>query len=225
MLKWNHYQAGSVSRRVFSGAVRSPEFDRAPRHQAVEHSSGRRRNRQTARFRFGQIAGGRGDDANPLQHDHAVLRQPEQLRGEPATTLSDVYSLGAVLYLLIAGEKPFGDDLVTRLRDQESGTVTLHKPLPGDLDAVVRKALAPAASERYSSVEQLAEDVRRYGAGEAVLAHAPSFRYQAGKFARRNKLALGAALLLLLTVLAGIGGVLSQYRAAVAERRKAEARA
>jgi tetratricopeptide (TPR) repeat protein/predicted Ser/Thr protein kinase len=150
---------------------------------------------------------------------------PEQLRGEPATTLSDVYSLGAVLYQLIAGENPFGDDLVTRLRDQESGTVTLRKPLPGDLDAVVRKALAPVASERYSSVEQLADDVRRYGAGEAVLAHAPSFRYQAGKFARRNKLALGAALVLLLTVLAGIGGVLSQYRAAVAERRKAEARA
>jgi tetratricopeptide (TPR) repeat protein/predicted Ser/Thr protein kinase len=150
---------------------------------------------------------------------------PEQLRGEPATTLSDVYSLGAVLYHLATGEKPFGDDLVSRLRDEESGRVTLSKPLPGDLDAVVRKALAPVPSERYSSVEQLAEDVRRNCAGEPVLAHPLSFRYRAGKFARRNKVALGAAAILVLTVLAGIGGVVWQYRTAVVERRKAEARA
>jgi len=95
---------------------------------------------------------------------------------------------------------------VTRLRDEESGSVTLSKPLPGDLDAVVRKALARVPSERYSSVEQLAEDVRRNCAGEPVLAHPLSFRYRAGKFARRNKLALGAAAILVLTVLAGIGG-------------------
>jgi serine/threonine protein kinase len=150
---------------------------------------------------------------------------PEQLRGEPATTLSDVYSLGAVLYQLIAGEKPFGEDLVSRLRDEESGGITLPKVLPGDLDVIVRKALAPSPAERYSTIEQLAEDVRRFRAGEAVLAHAPSFRYQAGKFARRNKLALGAGLLLLLTMLSGIVGVLWQNRTAVAERRKAEARA
>jgi serine/threonine protein kinase len=150
---------------------------------------------------------------------------PEQLRGEPATTLSDVYSLGAVLYQLIAGDKPFGEDLVSRLRDEESGGITLPKVLPGDLDVIVRKALAPSPAERYSTIEQLAEDVRRFRAGEAVLAHAPSFRYQAGKFARRNKLALGAGLLLLLTMLSGIVGVLWQNRTAVAERRKAEARA
>jgi len=150
---------------------------------------------------------------------------PEQLRGEPATTLSDVYSLGAVLYQLIAGEKPFGEDLVSRLRDEESGGITLPKVLPGDLDVIVRKALAPAPAERYSTVEQLAEDVHRFRAGEAVLAHAPSFRYQAGKFARRNKLALGAGLLLLVTGLSGIVGVLWQYRTAVTERRKAETRA
>jgi tetratricopeptide (TPR) repeat protein len=150
---------------------------------------------------------------------------PEQLRGEPATTLSDVYSLGAVLYQLIAGEKPFGEDVVSRLRDEESGGITLAKVLPGDLDVIVRKALAPAPAERYSTVEQLAEDVRRFRAGEAVQAHAPSFRYQAGKFARRNKLALGAGLLLLVTGLSGIVGVLWQYRTAVMERRKAETRA
>jgi eukaryotic-like serine/threonine-protein kinase len=149
---------------------------------------------------------------------------PEQLRGEPATTLSDVYSLGAVLFQLISGEKPFGDDLVSRLREELPDTMKLPKPLVGDLDVVVRKALAPVAADRYSSAEQLSEDLRRYRAGEPVIAHAPSFGYRAGKFARRNKLALGAAALLLISVLAGIGGVFWQYRTAAVERRKAEAR-
>jgi eukaryotic-like serine/threonine-protein kinase len=150
---------------------------------------------------------------------------PEQLRGEPATTLSDVYSLGAILYQLMTGEKAFGEDLVSRLRNEESGGIPLPKPVIGDLDLIVRKALAPAPAERYSSVEQLAEDVRRFRVGDAVLAHAPSFRYRAGKFARRNKPALGAGLLLLVTLISGIVGVLWQYRTAVIERRKAEARA
>lgn len=150
---------------------------------------------------------------------------PEQLRGEPATTLSDVYSLGAILYQLITGEKPFGEDLASRLRHEESGEIPLPKPVTGDLDLIVRKALAPVPADRYSSVEQLAEDVRRFRAGDAVLAHAPSFRYQAGKFAKRNKLALGAGVLVLVTLFSGIVGVLWQYRTAVIERRKAEARA
>ncbi len=75
---------------------------------------------------------------------------PEQLRGEPATTLSDVYSLGAVLYRLVAGEEPFGEDLVSRLKEQESSSILLPKPLPGDLDAIARKALSPTPRERYS---------------------------------------------------------------------------
>ena len=150
---------------------------------------------------------------------------PEQLRGQPATTLSDVYSLGAILYQLITGEKPFGDDLVARLREQESGSVPLQKPIGGDLGLIVRKALASVPAERYSSVEQLSEDVRRFRAGQPVLAHAPSFGYQATMFARRNKLALSAGLLLLVTLLSGVVGVLWQYRTAVAERKKAEIRA
>ena len=150
---------------------------------------------------------------------------PEQLRGEPATTLSDVYSLGAILYQLITSEKPFGEDLVSRLKNDGLATLELPKPISGDLELIVRKALAPLAAERYSSVEQLAEDIRGFRAGQPVLAHAPSFRYQASMFARRNKLVLGAGLLLLLTLLSGIIGVLWQYRTAVTERKKAEARA
>ncbi len=150
---------------------------------------------------------------------------PEQLRGEPATTLSDVYSLGAVLYRLVAGEQPFGEDLVSRVREEDSSSISLPKPLPGDLDVIVRKALSPAPRERYATVDQLAEDVRRFRRGEAVLAHAPSFRYQAGKFARRHRLALSAGLLILVTLLSGIVATRWQYQNAVAERKKSEARA
>jgi tetratricopeptide (TPR) repeat protein/predicted Ser/Thr protein kinase len=150
---------------------------------------------------------------------------PEQLRGEPATTLSDVYSLGAVLYQLVAGEEPFGEDLVSRLKEQESSSLPLPKSLPGDLDAIVRKALSPAPRERYATVEQLAEDVRRFRSGEAVLAHVPSFRYQAGKLARRHRLALSAGLLILVTLIAGIVATRWQYHNAVAERKKSDVRA
>ena len=150
---------------------------------------------------------------------------PEQLRGEPATTLSDVYSLGAVLFELVAEQKPFSNDPTSRLRSEASGIAKLPKALPGDLEQVVRKALASDPAARYSSAEQFAEDVRRYQDGEAVMAHPPAFRYSAGKFVRRNKLTVGAAALLVVTLLAGIGGVLWQVRKATAERRKAEARA
>jgi serine/threonine protein kinase len=150
---------------------------------------------------------------------------PEQLRGEPATTLSDVYSLGAVLYRLVSGEEPFGEDLVSRLKEQESSSLPLPKSLPGDLDAIVRKALSPAPRERYATVEQLAEDVRRFRNGDAVLAHVPSFRYQAGKLARRHRLALSAGLLILVTLLAGIVATRWQYHNAVAERKKSDVRA
>jgi serine/threonine protein kinase len=150
---------------------------------------------------------------------------PEQLRGETASTLSDVFSLGAVLYELVAGEKAFGDDLGSRLGAGETRALKLPQPLAGDLDIVVRKALALVAVERYQSVEQLAEDIRRHRKGQPLLAHAPSWRYRAGKFIRRNKLALCAAVLLLLTLLTGIGAVFWQYRTAVAERARAEARA
>ena len=71
---------------------------------------------------------------------------PEQLRGEPASTLSDIFSLGVVLYELMTGQRPFGDDLTARLAPAHTDGLALPQPLSGDLDAIVRKALATAPS-------------------------------------------------------------------------------
>ena len=125
---------------------------------------------------------------------------PEQLHGEPATTLSDVFSLGAVLYELAAGEKAFGADLAGRLLNAD-GSLKLPCRLAGDVDQVVRKALATEPARRYASAGQLAEDVRRVQSGEPVLAHPPSVLYRTRRLLLRHWIpaSLLAALIIVLT--------------------------
>jgi tetratricopeptide (TPR) repeat protein len=101
--------------------------------------------------------------------------------------------------------------------------VSAERP-DADLDAITLKALRKEPQERYISVDQFAADVQAYLNGLPVLARRGTMRYRAGKFARRNKLALFAAALLFATVLAGLVGILWQWRAANLERRRVEAR-
>jgi tetratricopeptide (TPR) repeat protein/predicted Ser/Thr protein kinase len=138
---------------------------------------------------------------------------PEQLRGEPATTLSDVFSLGAVLYELVAGEKAFGADLAGRLSGPD-GAVKLPRPLAGDLDRVVRKALASTPAERYSSAGQLAEDVRRVESGEPVIAHPPSILYRTRRLLRRHWVAASLLVALVLVLAASSAYAYRQREAA-----------
>ncbi|MCA9727545.1 MAG: tetratricopeptide repeat protein, partial [Candidatus Eisenbacteria bacterium] len=138
---------------------------------------------------------------------------PEQLRGEPVTTASDVYSLGVVLYELLVGASPYaepsedGEGLARYVLDRDpmrpSDAVRLQEPadppvttrrertrlareLVGDLDTIVMQCLRKEPGRRYASAEQLGEDLRRYLSGLPVRARPDTFRYRSSKFVRRH---------------------------------------
>src|SRR5215470_3888781 len=85
----------------------------------------------------------------------------------------------------------------------EASRARLRRRLEGDLDTIVLHALNKEPHRRYDSVEQLAEDIRRYLRGLPITARRPSWRYNAGKFAIRHKLGIAATSLIILAVLTG----------------------
>jgi len=164
-------------------------------------------------------------------------------------TRTDVYSLGLVLYELLAGEHPFDVRRLSRLKPQEfsdylrnteperpsvraasSGEVaaarksepsTLRRELAGDLDWIVAKALEKEPDRRYASVSELAADVGRHLHHEPVLAGPPSRAYRARKFVRRHRWGVATAAAFVLILLIAIGGISS----ALLRARQAEGEA
>lgn len=136
-----------------------------------------------------------------------LYASPEQIRGEPASTTADVYALGVLLYVLLAGGNPyrlatFGTyEIVRAVLEQEperpsssaSKDAKLARRLRGDLDAIVLKAMAKETSRRYGTVEQLQADVQRYLGGMPVIARPESRSYLTRKFVRRHRLGVAAA--------------------------------
>jgi tetratricopeptide (TPR) repeat protein len=152
---------------------------------------------------------------------------PEQFRGEPATTATDVYSLGVVLYELLTGERPYDlrglrlDEMLRAVCETEPAR---PKTLGGDLDNIILKALKKEPERRYVSVEQFSEDIRRHLAGLPVSARPDTFTYRASKFVRRNKVGAVAATLIFLALVGGILATARQARVARRERERAEKR-
>jgi eukaryotic-like serine/threonine-protein kinase len=132
---------------------------------------------------------------------------PERLRGEPPSVASDVYSLGLLLFEVLSGAWPFPfRDSILGLAERAANAVPLlslrraavaecpyASSLDADLDAICAKALAFDPAERYASVNDLADDVRRRLDGKPVRAHPPSRWYRLRKFIRRNYLRLAFA--------------------------------
>jgi serine/threonine protein kinase len=173
---------------------------------------------------------------------------PEQIRGEPVTTATDVYSLGVLLYELFTGVLPHErsskslSQLVAGIEHETvdrpsvarlgrgSGIAAESEPelrkaarrLVGDLDTIALKALAREPGRRYPSARALADDLERHLAGRPISARPDSVAYRVGKFVRRNRLGVAAAGLLLSSLVAGLAGTVWQANRAAGNARRAE---
>ena len=100
----------------------------------------------------------------------------------------------------------------------------LRRQLAGELDNIVLMALRKEPERRYASVEQLSEDIRRHLEGLPVIAHQDTLGYRSGKFIQRNKLAVTAVLLVVLSLVVGLAATVHEARVARAQRARAERR-
>jgi tetratricopeptide (TPR) repeat protein len=179
------------------------------------------------------------DDGNDLSLTKTLLTPdyaaPEQLENKAVTVATDVYSLGAVLFKLLTGRRPWQSENATL-----SSTVMriLHgdPPLPssapapnggspiparsiaGDLDAIVLKAMRHVPADRYASVADLSADVRRHLAFRPVRARTGSRTYRAQRFLRRNRVAVGSSIAVAVALIAAVAGISLKARETAWER-------
>ncbi len=162
---------------------------------------------------------------------------PEQILGKKVNTTSDVYSLGVVFYELLTGDKPFHfegkslEEIIKTVSECEpplpsaNPNSKIRNPkLRGDLDNIAFKTLQKEPERRYKSVEELAGDIERHLNGLPILARPNTFPYRASKFFQRNKIAVSATIIVILSIITGIIFTLWQANETRIERDRAEKR-
>ena len=185
----------------------------------------------------------RGETNTGMRPMTLAYASPEQITGEAITTGSDVYALGVVLYELVSGARPFPGDsqsdhemmrlICDQVPDAPSKAITRdpanrgwgwkrRQHIANDVDTIVLKALQKEPGRRYSSAEQLSDDITRYLTGRPVLARKDTVTYRAAKFIRRHTVAVAASALIVMVFL---GGAIAIARARVAERQRQVAEA
>ncbi len=158
---------------------------------------------------------------------------PEQARGARVDARADVYALGAILYHVLAGARPYADtqvasDVVDRvLAGPPPPLDALTPEAPADLRAIVAKAMARAPAERYPTAATLADDLRRFTTGQLVGAHRYSLGQILGRWLRRHRavVAVGGAAAAALAVVAvlAVQGIRGERDVATTQRGLAEA--
>lgn len=117
---------------------------------------------------------------------------PEQRRGQPVSTATDIYALGLLLFELLADTAP-QPDAEGDLRAPSLVAAAQRRALRGDLDRIVARATAAEPSARYASAEALAQDIERHLDGRPILAAPDRVGYRVGKFLRRHPFGVSAA--------------------------------
>jgi tetratricopeptide (TPR) repeat protein len=149
---------------------------------------------------------------------------PEQALADPLEldTRSDVYTLGLILYELLAGRLPYAlkstlFESLEIIRQAEPAPLTsVDSAYRGDLQVIVAKTLEKDKTQRYSSAADLGADIQRYLKDEPILARSPSVGYQLRKFARRNRALVFGIAAVFAVLVAGIA--VSTWQAVRARR-------
>ena len=149
---------------------------------------------------------------------------PEQLAGRPLSVESDVYSLGVVLFEILADRHPYATSASTTVDVVRAAGTTAAAPpgIAADLDAIVACAMHQDPALRYRSVEAFADDLARYIAGRPVDARPSTVWYRSRRFVGRHRWETAATLVLIAALAAGVAG--TAYEAHRANRRVQELR-
>ena len=176
------------------------------------------------------------DAGQALTPDYA---SPEQIGGGAITTASDVYSLGVLLFELLAGIRPYrlerhGQAGLERAlleidmprpstAARGAGDLPTARALRGDLDTIVLKALQTDPANRYPTADAFRQDLQRYLDGTAVLARPDAVAYRVAKFIRRHRVGVTLTVLVVLSLAAGLAGTAWQARQATQQAERAQA--
>ena len=172
-------------------------------------------------FGIGKLLDGTEREAAATRVFTPAYAAPEQRQGRHATTASDIYALGCVLFELLVGENVGDREGALPRPSTATRDAQLARRLRGDLDRIVLKATDEAPERRYASADALAEDIGRYLAGQPVSAGPDSVVYRARKYLGRHRWGAFAAVLVVLMIGAFVWRLAIERRHALQQAHRA----